>query len=497
MKNINIKTIFCVFFLMLLCYSGRPSFAAGDYIQFYAGREYCQINIDGVSIKKNLHAAPNFTQGRLFISMPALAASLNIPAIWDANKHSALFEKNGRMYLLTVGDKNMYVNGVPVPLIYPPYSELIFTRDKNMISGTKYYDVDYPYKEYGNIMLPFFDIADSAGIIYSWNEADKTLLIPLNQPEIIPEKNDLQLAGKDIVNPQRIDFPEGHYIGEVSNGRANGFGLRNFNDFQNHGIYVGMWENGYRQGPGIFYFKSGELYIGDWVQGKITGDGIMHYNNKDDYYGYFKDGVRSGLHGVMIYSNGDMYSGEWENNYFNGPGTYYKFAGEETFGYWLNGIIKEISYSKITQPDSDNANVTVNVINITDDDYDMYKSIVVGAIKSIYVNQLKLTALKDKDIKPADLDAIEVIEVETIALRNAYRLVHVNDTYSYSYNHLDRALTYLRDYAYFSKNDAELRSKKSAYTNRNAVLASFMPDMIQKELDLTVDALFTELDALE
>ena len=57
----------------------------------------------------------------------------------------------------------------------------------------------------------------------------------------------------------------------------------------NDGKYVGQVVNGKAEGKGIRYWDDGERYEGDFKNGKIEGKGIYYYNNGDRYEGNFKN----------------------------------------------------------------------------------------------------------------------------------------------------------------------------------------------------------------
>lgn len=103
-----------------------------------------------------------------------------------------------------------------------------------------------------------------------------------------------------------------HYLGEVSNGKANGGGKGIWNTGS---VYTGDWKNNQRHGKGTFEWADGEKYIGD----------------------YFED-IRQGK-GTYYWTDGRRYEGDWENNKRNGIGTLYDRDGNTEFeGSWANDV---------------------------------------------------------------------------------------------------------------------------------------------------------------
>lgn len=103
-----------------------------------------------------------------------------------------------------------------------------------------------------------------------------------------------------------------HYLGEVSNGKANGGGKGIWNTGS---VYTGDWKNNQRHGKGTFEWADGEKYIGD----------------------YFDD-IRQGI-GTYYWTDGRRYEGDWKNNKRNGIGTLYDRDGNTEFeGSWSNDV---------------------------------------------------------------------------------------------------------------------------------------------------------------
>lgn len=101
-----------------------------------------------------------------------------------------------------------------------------------------------------------------------------------------------QMIGKPSVNnPQRLNFSNGYYWGEVSNGIANG--------------------------KGKYYWNDGSSFEGTWINGIINGSGLLTYSNNMGYYvGYWKNGKRQACYGLQCLNNGNKMIGFWENDIY-------------------------------------------------------------------------------------------------------------------------------------------------------------------------------------
>ncbi len=92
-----------------------------------------------------------------------------------------------------------------------------------------------------------------------------------------------------------------HYVGQVSNGMANGYGVAILDTGSR---YEGEWRDNRRHGQGSFYWQDGEYYVGE-----------------------YRNGLRSGA-GTYYWPNGEKFTGQWANDRRNGEGTFYGSDGE-------------------------------------------------------------------------------------------------------------------------------------------------------------------------
>lgn len=102
------------------------------------------------------------------------------------------------------------------------------------------------------------------------------------------------------------------YRGEVSDGKANGYGEAR----SKSGItYKGYWKNNYFHGKGILSNDKGILYEGDFADGEIHGKGKRYYYDGSTYEGDFVNGWQTGQ-GVKIHNDGRREEGRFFQNEF-------------------------------------------------------------------------------------------------------------------------------------------------------------------------------------
>lgn len=102
-----------------------------------------------------------------------------------------------------------------------------------------------------------------------------------------------------------------HYVGQVKNGKANGFGIALLDT---GGRYEGQWKNNQRSGEGTYYWPDGQYYIGNYVNDKRNGEGTYYWPNGEKYAGQWKDDKRNGS-GSFYGTDGDMVTaGVWSED---------------------------------------------------------------------------------------------------------------------------------------------------------------------------------------
>lgn len=107
-------------------------------------------------------------------------------------------------------------------------------------------------------------------------------------------ENEVMIGKPSIQNPQRLNFSNGYYIGEVSNGVAHG--------------------------KGTYYWNDGSKFEGTWINGIINGSGLLTYsNNMGHYVGYWINGKRQACYGMQCLSNGGRLIGFWSDEIYRAP----------------------------------------------------------------------------------------------------------------------------------------------------------------------------------
>ncbi|MFC4096761.1 MORN repeat-containing protein [Euzebyella saccharophila] len=102
-----------------------------------------------------------------------------------------------------------------------------------------------------------------------------------------------------------------HYVGQVKNGKANGFGIAVLDSGSR---YEGEWKDNERQGEGTFYWPDGEYYVGTYQNDKRSGFGTYYWPNGEKYTGQWKEDKRSG-NGQFFDADGDLVAGgEWSED---------------------------------------------------------------------------------------------------------------------------------------------------------------------------------------
>ncbi len=106
-----------------------------------------------------------------------------------------------------------------------------------------------------------------------------------------------------------------HFIGEVKNGMANGFG--------------------------IAILETGSRYEGEWKDNMRHGKGKFYWDDGDSYKGEYKNDLRDG-YGTYVFEDGQKYVGQWEKDMRDGSGKFYDEDGKLIAeGIWEKDELKE------------------------------------------------------------------------------------------------------------------------------------------------------------
>lgn len=102
-----------------------------------------------------------------------------------------------------------------------------------------------------------------------------------------------------------------HYLGEISNNKANGGGVGIWNTGS---IYRGEWKNNMRQGKGTYEWNDGQKYIGEYNEDKREGEGTYYWPSGERYEGEWKDDKRNG-YGILYDIDGNIrFEGGWKDD---------------------------------------------------------------------------------------------------------------------------------------------------------------------------------------
>ena len=102
------------------------------------------------------------------------------------------------------------------------------------------------------------------------------------------------------------DLDGGNYIGDVSNGLANGQGTLTWPDGT---TYTGAFKDNLFNGQGTLTWPDGATYTGAFKDDKIHGQGTITYSDGDIYTGGFEYDETSGQ-GTYTWRDGTTYTGE-------------------------------------------------------------------------------------------------------------------------------------------------------------------------------------------
>ena len=175
------------------------------------------------------------------------------------------------------------------------------------------------YKNPGQMGLPKDSVRalDTVSSAKESNLAIRTfdsLTFALEKTKVQLERVKKQLQKKSYSEYLTFRNPKNHllhYIGQVSDDKANGYGIAVFDTGSR---YEGEWVNNLRQGEGSFYWPDGEYYKGEYDNDLRNGLGTYYWPNGEKYVGQWKDDQRNG-EGVFYDKDGKVItSGIWKKD---------------------------------------------------------------------------------------------------------------------------------------------------------------------------------------
>jgi len=220
-----------------------------------------------------------------------------------------------------------------IPL--PQQCKGLNTRKWNDCFGTFFLEGGSKYAGTWKNGLPNFEYSATDELLGQNEFDDAARKIVINEVKKQQKLNEKMSSNRD--NLPRCK-------GKFGTGWNNCFGKHKFKN----GTYEGAFKNGLYDGFGVFQLESGEQYIGEFKEMQKHGfgrwNGFTDFANAlvdknssifDWYEGYFENGLKQGK-GIFSFKNGDIYVGEFKNDVRSGSGTLkYKFGGRYE-GDWFN-----------------------------------------------------------------------------------------------------------------------------------------------------------------
>ncbi len=179
------------------------------------------------------------------------------------------------------------------------------------------------------------------------------------------KKGENVITSENKQNIFTVSYTDGDkYVGLLNNGLKNGKGELFLSNGEK---YTGVFENDNKQGimkittpckgenkeiETSVIFKDNKIiaqnsenfaveleiefgiYTGGMKEGKPSGQGECVYPNGDKYDGEWSDGLKKGK-GTCIWADGDRYDGEWLNNKRHGKGVMLYADGDKYDGEWV------------------------------------------------------------------------------------------------------------------------------------------------------------------
>ena len=87
------------------------------------------------------------------------------------------------------------------------------------------------------------------------------------------------MTKESVTKVENMEWQDGHYTGEVSDGVPHGKGIMTYPDEgpdneSGRGTYEGEWKEGKQNGQGTLFYPDGTIsYVGQWKDGMLYGQG--------------------------------------------------------------------------------------------------------------------------------------------------------------------------------------------------------------------------------
>lgn len=230
-----------------------------------SAEEPIKVSVNGEII--NFDNPPVIKEGRTLVPLRKIFEALDVTVRWDDTTKTVFAFKENTVISIPLNSKTATIQ-----------------TDENT---SKSVELDVPAQLIqSRTFVPVRFIAESIGAEVKWDGDTRTVIINMT----------------DEKKYQRIDFEDGYYEGELSDGIMNGYGKFVWN---NGDTYEGNWLYGKKSGQGKYMWANGDVYEGNWHEGRIYGKGKYTFANGDVYEGEFADGEM--IKGVVTKANGEKY----------------------------------------------------------------------------------------------------------------------------------------------------------------------------------------------
>ncbi|MBX2827948.1 MAG: hypothetical protein KTR22_07285 [Flavobacteriaceae bacterium] len=145
-------------------------------------------------------------------------------------------------------------------------------------------------------------------------------------------------------------YGDDYYEGFWNNGQRNGYGMY---FWTGTGKHIGFWKNGKQEGFGVYLAEGGDSKTGMYSNGKLNGNGYSKINEKWERasyqngaivtsYNFYDNKVETGCiagdcqdsYGRFKWANGDVFTGYFQNGVMHMG--YYSFANGDAYAGMFN-----------------------------------------------------------------------------------------------------------------------------------------------------------------